>query len=85
MTHTTISLTELIVNAKRQLKVLGYAEATINQYSLKWNHFSMYAGQKGEIYFSEESGNAFLAAILALKLGLSFRLPRSLMSEQLLS
>ena len=71
MDHTTISITELIGNVKRQLKVLGYAEATINQYSLKWNHFSMYAEQKGTINFSEELGNAFLADYFGIKAGIN--------------
>lgn len=70
MDHTTISLTELIGKAKKRLKVLGYADATINQYSLKWKHFSMYAEHKGQSYFSQELGNTFLADYFGIKAGM---------------
>lgn len=70
MTHTTISLTELISNAKRQLDLLDYAEGTKQHYALKWDHFLMYAEQKGHINFSKELGHAFLADHYGIKAGM---------------
>lgn len=70
MDHTTISLTELISNAKRQLDLLGYAEGTKKHYALKWDHFLMYAEQNSQIHFSKELGNAFLEDYYGIKAGM---------------
>lgn len=53
MDHKTISLTELVSNAKMQLDLLGYAEGTKKQYALKWDHFLMYAELNGHTHFSK--------------------------------
>jgi site-specific recombinase XerD len=60
MENTKNSLTQLIGDAKSQLELLNYANGTQKQYALKWKHFSEYAEKKGENYFSQELGCAFL-------------------------
>lgn len=69
MDHATISLTELVGNAKMQLDLLGYAEGTKKHYALKWNHFLIYAEQLGYTLFSKELGNAFLEDYYGIKKG----------------
>ncbi len=70
MDHTTILLTELISKAKKQLDLLGYAEGTKNHYACKWNHFLVYAEQKGQNHFSKELGDAFLEDRYGIKAGI---------------
>lgn len=67
MKDITISLAQLISDAKIQLDLLSYASGTQKQYALKWKHFAKYAEQKGETYFSKELGNAFLENYYGIK------------------
>jgi site-specific recombinase XerD len=67
MNHATISLLELVGNSKKHLDLLGYAEGTKKHYTLKWNHFLVYAEQKGQKHFSKELGNAFLEDYYGIK------------------
>jgi len=70
MDHTTISLTELVTNAKKQLDLLGYAEGTKNRYISKWKHFLKYAEQNSHSHFSKELGSAFLEDYYGIKAGM---------------
>lgn len=70
MDNTTISLTELIGNAKRELGLFDYAKSTQQHYALIWNHFEVYAGQKGQTCFSKELGNEFLNDSYRIKEGI---------------
>ena len=70
MNHTTISLTELISRTKKQFDQLGYAKDTKKQYALKWNHFLVYAEQKGQHHFSKELGNTFLEDYYGIRFGI---------------
>jgi len=60
MDHTTISLIELVSNAKMQLDLLGYTEGSKKRYALMWDHFLLFAEQNGNIHFSKELGRLFL-------------------------
>ncbi len=67
MDHTTISLTELINNAKTHLDLLGYTEGTKKHYIYKWKHLLMYAEQNGDTHYSKELGEEFLATYYGIK------------------
>ena len=60
MDHTTISLIELVSNAKMQLDLLGYAEGTKRRYALMWDHFLLFAERNDHTHFSKELGRLFL-------------------------
>jgi len=68
MSNTTISLTQLISNAKIHLDLLGYASSTKKQYALKWEHLSEYAEQIGETCLSKELSDAFLENHYGIKI-----------------
>lgn len=70
MDSATISLTELVGKAKKQLDLLDYAEGTKKNYVFKWNHLLEYAKQKGHIHYSKELGNAFLKDCYKIKAGM---------------
>ncbi len=69
MDHTTITLTELVNKAKIQLNILGYAESTKKQYTLKWDHLLVYAQQHKQKYFSKKFGSLFLENYYGIKAG----------------
>lgn len=60
MDNTTISLTELIGNAKRELGLFDYAKSTQQHYALIWNHFEVYAvDKKVKLVFQKNWGMNF--------------------------
>jgi hypothetical protein len=69
MSHTIISLFELITKAKKHLDQLSYAESTQKNYELIWNHFLEYSDTKGQVYFSKKLGNEFLKAYYQIQIG----------------
>jgi len=76
MDHATISLTELVTKSCRQLELLGYAEGTKRRYSRIWDHFLVYAEQKGQIYLSKELGNKFLEDHYDIETGMKLSGPQ---------
>ncbi len=69
MDHTTITLTELVNKAIKQLDILGYAEETKKQYILKWDHLLIYAKQYEHSYFSNNLGRLFLETYYGINTG----------------
>ena len=70
MSDITISLEELIANAKKKLSLLGYAASTKNLYSNYWNHFLLYAEEKCEKHFTKKLGYSFLKDRYGIKNGM---------------